>query len=310
MNRSFRSALGLAAVAALCACAGGITPTPSTGESPSVMSGHFPSAPTYGVATHYVVYQYRHRGVPALAVLQAQTPQEFLDVLHAVPLANETIVYPDGSTQRTDSEGRFDAAASRYAQRHPQRPGEPDVPVRVTGSTPRLSLAINIFAPSQKDEASIASGSISSIVLDRIEARERPNFAFSCNPADYTDGRRDVTAGALWKSPTFDAAKEISYYPLFGFCGVDNSFFDTSMVVSVRHWSGPFNDFQPRSPEPIGCTALDNPCRVLRWYTDATFNKDIAWSSNPDVALWFEAWLSNWIRTGYWDVHQAILRVR
>lgn len=320
MSKSLLSGLALTVAAALCGCSGGIAAAPPTAESSGVMAAHVPSTPTYGVAAHYVVYQTQVPGArPALAVLQAQTPQEFLDALHALPVPNARIVYPDGSTQRTDDEGRFDAAASLYAQRHPQRLGAANALVRAiasTGVSPRLSVTTSIFAPSAADEAGIASGAIASSVLDRAETRMHPRYAFSCTPADYTDGRKDVTAGTVWTSPTFDAFEEWYYYPLFGYCGVHNSFFDTSMVVSVRHWSGPhvitihFGDRVP--PDCIGPPkeGYVTRCLVRSWYTDATFNPSVAWASNPDVALWFEAWGNNWIRSSFFDVHLALLRVR
>jgi hypothetical protein len=299
------------AIASLCACAGvGISPASPTAAPASVMSARFPSAPTYGVAAHYIVYQTRTPGArPALAVLQAQTTRKFLDALHAVPVPNATIVYPDGSTQRTDSQGWFDAATSRYAQRHPQRRGAPNVPVRVIGESPHLSVTTNIFAPSPADEANIASGAILSSVLDRVSARIHPSYAFSCDPANYRDGRKDVTAGTMWTSPRFEAAALLTYYPLFGYCGIDNSFFDSSMVVSVRHWSSPLGASEP--PTRPGCDPPpSNLCTVRIWYTDATFSTSVSWASNPHVALWFEAWNGNLFRWPSDDVHQVLLRVR
>lgn len=318
MSKSLLSGLALTVVAALCGCAGGIAPAQPTAGPSSVMQAHFPSTPTYGVAAHYVVYQYRSHGTQALAVLQAQTPQEFLDALHAVPVPEATIVYPDGSAQHTDREGRFDAAASGYAQRHPQKVGAPNVPVRATGSTggiAHLSVTTSIFAPSLADEASIASGAIASSALDSADARMHPNYAFSCNPADYTDGRKDVTAGTLWTSPTFDAWLGVEYYPLFGYCGVHNSFFDTSMVVSVLHWSNPHDitiHFGDRVPPDCSGPAKGSVfnCPVRSWYTDATFAPNVSWANNPDVALWFEAWNFGWIRQSSYDEHLSLLRVR
>lgn len=282
----------------------------------SVMS-NYPSRATFGVVAHYVVYRTQSPGEPAsLVVLQAQTSLAFLATLHAQRLANAIVTYPDGSVQHTDASGAFDAATSQYAQRHPQQPNQPDVAVRVASTdagTP-LSITTHVFAPARSVEAMTASGTIASLQTTSVAA---PNYAFSCSPTDYTHGTIGVKAGTAWRTPTFVAGSSLSYYPLVGFCGVEQSFLN---VTTERYWSreygvktsggipGCSNDHgRPQIKPPA---ASEYTCSVRDWYAYLNFSPSVGWANEPLVALWFEGWNFNILRAPATDVHMALLRVR
>lgn len=282
----------------------------------SVMT-NYPSRATFGVAAHYVVYRTQAPGEQAsLAVLQAQTSLAFLATLHAQPMANAIVTYPDGSVQHADASGAFDAAASEYAQRHPQQPGQPDVAVRVAGTEAgkSLSLTTHVFAPAPAVEAMTASGTIASPLTAAVTV---PDYAFSCSPSDYTHGTIDVKTDKAWRTPSFVASSSLSYYVLVGFCGVDQSFLN---VTAERHWS---NEYAVQTSGGIpGCinsvgrpqvarpAASEFTCYVREWYAYLNFSSSIPWASHPLVALWFEGWNFNLFRATAADVHVALLRVR
>jgi hypothetical protein len=129
----------------------------------------------------------------------------------------------------------------------------------------------------------------------------------------------DVPAGKNWTSPHFKAQADISYYPLFGFCGVNDSFLAASWVTGVRHWSETTENITVTQGAVLGCsdvsghpdpTTTEFTCTVRTWYVDATFYASKPWASNSDVALWFEAWHFNALRFHASDAHLALLRVR
>jgi hypothetical protein len=292
-------------------------PSAATSTTVESVMTDYPSRATFGVVAHYVVYRTQTPGEPAtLAVLQAQTSLAFLATLHAQPMPNAIVAYPDGSVQRADGSGAFDAAASEYAQRHPQQPGQSDVAVRVVGTdagTP-LSVTTHVFAPAPAREAMIASGTIASLPTDALAT---PNYAFSCSPADYAHGTMDVKADTAWKTPTFVADSALSYYAVAGFCGVEQSFLN---VTTERHWSseyavrtsggipGCINSVGKPKIERLGASAFT--CYVRDWYAYLNFSSSIPWASHPLVALWFEGWKFNVLRAHATDVHMALLRVR
>lgn len=293
---------------------------PATGASARSVMTDFPSRAEYGVVARYRVYRTQVPGARAqLAVLQVQTTPAYIAALHAVPVPDATIRYPDGSVQYADATGDFDAAASAYASAHPQRPGEPDVAVRVSAPAydGLIATTTTVAAPSARAEAATASG----VMTDGLDPpSQTPAYAFSCDPGQYTHRRIDVSPGSTWKSPSFDAGSDLGYYPIFGFCGVENSFLDASYVTAVRHWSDA--RYIKVSPGQVrGCLTVASsrrkpdssgnfPCSVRTWYADATFSTAVAWSSQPDVALWFEAWNYNIFRIHVVDAHLALLHVR
>ncbi len=297
---------------------------PPTASARSVMTD-FPSRAQYGVVAHYRVYRTQLPGARAhLAVLQVQTTPATLAALHAVPVPNAAIRYPDGSVQYTSAGGAFDAAASAYARAHPQRPGQPDVAVGVSAPAHDglIATTATVAAPSARAEAATASGVIAA-GLGAPSPALAPAYAFSCDAGQYAHRLIDVTSGSTWTSPSFIAAASISYYPIVGFCGVDNSFIDASYVTAERHWSQPSQVELTTAQKVPGCgpgpkhplvtshaASTSYRCTIQTWYTTAVFSSSVNWSAHPDVALWFEAWVFNAFRNHLDDVHLALLRVR
>lgn len=308
-------------------------PAATSGSAARSVMMDFPSRAEYGVVAHYRVYRTQPAGARAqLVVLQVQTTPEYLAALHAVPVANAVIRYPDGSVQRADANGGFDAAASAYARAHPQRTGQPDAAVRVSapagdGLAP---IVARVATPSARVEAATASGVIADTagtLAQTMQAADafgrparamQPAYAFSCDPAKYIHGTINVTSGSSWRSPSFVAEFDYSYYPLFGFCGVENSFLGASYVSAVRHWSQSHTIEVSKGQVP-GCIGdVGRPlvrssgvayfCVVRTWYADATFATNVDWSG-AKVALWFEAWNFNVFRSHSADRHLALLQV-
>lgn len=318
------SALAIGAFTANGLAASAFPIATSTGSARSVMTD-FPSRAEYGVVAHYRVYRTQPPGARArLAVLQAQTTPAFIAALHAVPVPNAAIRYPDGSVQFADAGGDFDAAASAYARARPQRPGQPDVAVRVSAPA-RDGLATTtatVAAPSARAEAATASGVVADGLGSPSQALQ-PAYAFSCDAGQYAHRSIDVASGSTWKTPTFIAAASISYYPLFGFCGVDNSFLNASYVTAERHWSQPSTIALTDAQKVPGCgrpvrrplvasatSSTTYSCTVQTWSTAVVFSTSVGWSAQPDVALWFEAWVFNAFRSHLDDRHLALLHVR
>ena len=192
--------LGLSAVAAAIALGACSSPSAVPAAGPRSVMMRFPSRAAYGVAAHYLVYRTSLPGKPAqLVALQVQTPPSYVAALGASPVPYAQIRYPDGSVQRADAGGAFDAAASVYAHRHPQRVGQPDVPVRLNATVAHVQLAANasVFAPTAAREAAMPSGAIEAGTLSPA-LQARPAYAFSCDPAQYLHKAVvDVAAGRL-----------------------------------------------------------------------------------------------------------------
>jgi hypothetical protein len=312
--------IALAAAVALSACS---SPSAVPAPGPRSVMMRFPSRAAYGVAAHYRVYRTDVPGRPArLVALQVQTPASYLAALGASPVPYARIRYPDGSVQRADAEGTFDAAASVYAQRHPQRAGQPNAPVRLSASVAGAQLAGSaaVFTPAAGREAAMPSGAIESGALSPTLG-VAPAYAFSCDPTKFMHKAVvDVSAGTSWTSAEFQANASYSYFPLFGFCGVENSFLNDTYVTATRYWKDK-QTIQVYPDTVPGCfqdpggpllrshkTAFD--CTVQTWYTVATFNSSQPWANNNDVALWFEAWQFHIFREHFADAHLELLKVR
>jgi hypothetical protein len=311
--RSFHVAC-LAAALAAGGCSGATTVPPHA--SASLMTT-FPSRAQYGVAAHYRVYWTSADRTPAqLAALQVQTPASYLATLRAVPVPHANIRYPDGSIQRADANGAFDAAVSSYARR---RRGTAEVSVLLSapGFDTRRTAAAHIVVLSAAVEAHTASGTIAD---DSLNGVLPDAYAFTCDPTHYMRPNViDVPAGKNWTSPHFKAQASISYYPLFGFCGVHDSFLEAHWVTGVRHWSETTENIKVTEGAVLGCSDFSGHpdaattefmCTVRTWYVDATFYSSKPWAGNSDVALWFEAWHFNALRDHSLDAHLALLRVR
>jgi hypothetical protein len=311
--RGFHVAL-LAAALTAGGCSGTTRVTPNATNS---LMTAFPSRAQYGVAAHYRVYwTSADRGPAQLAALQAQTPASYLATLHAVPVPYANVRYPDGSIQRADADGIFDAAASAYARNRHRGTAEVSVLLSAPGIDTQHTAA-HIVVLSAAVEARTASGTIAD---DSLNGVIPDAYAFTCDPTHYMrPSVIDVPAGKNWTSPHFKAQADISYYPLFGFCGVNDSFLATSWVTGVRHWSEATENITVTQGAVLGCsdssghpdpTTAEFTCTVRTWYVDATFYSSKPWASNSDVALWFEAWHFNALRDHSLDAHLALLRVR
>jgi hypothetical protein len=305
----------LAGALAAGGCSGATTVPPHA--SASLMTA-FPSRAQYGVAAHYRVYwTSADRAAAKLAALQVQTPASYLATLHAVPVPYANIRYPDGSIQRADANGAFDAAVSSYARRRRRGTSEVSVLLSASGPDTRRTAAAHIVVLSAAVEARTASGTIAD---DSLNGAIPDAYAFTCDPTHYMrPSVIDVPAGKNWTSPHFKAQADISYYPLFGFCGVNDSFLEASWVTGVRHWSETPETITVTQGAVLGCSdssghpdqaTVEFTCTVRTWYVDATFYSSKPWASNSDVALWFEAWHFNALRDHSLDAHLALLRVR
>jgi hypothetical protein len=317
MDRNKRRLVSIALVAAFaasgCSGAGAVPP----GTSPSVMSA-FPSRAEYGVAAQYRVYAARvERGPVQLVALQVQTPQSYLSALEAVPVPYARVRYPDGSVQRAAADAGFDSAASTYARGRRHVEGTVSVLLSATVAGVPLTAGTHVTVLSAAEEAATASGAMA----DDSTMQLRPAYAFTCDPSHYMrPAVIDVAAGKAWDSPRYKAQADISYYPLVGYCGVDNSFLPPSFATAVRYWSDTENITVTKG-SVLGCiqssghplarpSASEFACTVRTWYANVTFYASKPWASNPDVALWFEAWHSNFLRIHDLDAHLALLRVR
>jgi hypothetical protein len=108
--------------------------------------------PLAGVSAHYVV----EMGENADSDLQVDVRQIQEPSIFAKPEAfgSAAIVYPDGSMQRVDADGSFDAAASSYAVKHAQSIGDPGVVVHVVSplGIAYQPTAFRIYVPSKAEE--------------------------------------------------------------------------------------------------------------------------------------------------------------
>ncbi len=114
-------------------------------------------------------------------------------------------------------------------------------------------------------------------------------YAFSCNPADFRHKQvLTIKEGAAYDLPMFGRfEQDPSYYPVTGFCGVDNSFISRTYLVVDNYYSFHGQHIEPK----IYATA------------------NIRWADHPDIAVWEEAWSYNIFRDTAKDVHLTLVRV-
>lgn len=118
----------------------------------------------------------------------------------------------------------------------------------------------------------------------------RPNYAFSCDPTKYIKRSVITIAPKLAVSlPSFKVSSLITYYPVAGFCGIDNSFLSMDKVQLLKS-----QDF---SSAPYG--RIDTTIKVMS-----------GWEGKPDIAVWEEAWLENWLRLPSEDAHLVLVHVQ
>ncbi len=150
----------------------------------------FPGAGQVGVAAHYTAVEKAVNGRMALDVIQSQETADYDAAFNAKPVGGATIVYPDGSKQKTDVHGEFDASGSAYAHAHPEPVGGRDVLVSVrppAGSTAAGTVQ-TIFAPSESQEQQIESGVIPQPLTAPIDLHDeaaQPSYIWSCSENDY-----------------------------------------------------------------------------------------------------------------------------
>lgn len=116
-----------------------------------------------------------------------------------------------------------------------------------------------------------------------------PRYAFSCNPADFQHKTvLTIKEGTAYDLPTFGRFQDNpSYYPVTGFCGVDNSFISRTDLAVDNYYTFHGQHITPK----IYATA------------------NIRWADHPDIAVWEEAWSLNIFRDTSKDVHLALVRV-
>lgn len=118
----------------------------------------------------------------------------------------------------------------------------------------------------------------------------RPSYAFSCDPSNYISQHViTVTPHHVVWLRFFKASSLIVYYPVAGFCGSDNSFLGKDQVLL-----GVF-----RSPLSTQVNKVSTRIQVLS-----------GWEGKPDIAVWEEAWLENWLRFPSEDAHVALVHVQ
>lgn len=116
-----------------------------------------------------------------------------------------------------------------------------------------------------------------------------PRYAFSCKPADFRHKTvLSIKEGTAYDLPTFNRfQQDPTYYPVTGFCGVDNSFISRTDLWVDNSYSFHGQHITPK----IYATA------------------NIRWADHPDIAVWEEAWSLNIFRETSADVHLALVRV-
>lgn len=80
----------------------------------------------------------------------------------------------------------------------------------------------------------------------------------------------------------------IVYYPVAGFCGIDNSFLGKDQVV--------LSTFRVHIPDAY--STVHTSIKALQY-----------WQGKPLIAVWEEAWFENWLRLPSEDAHIALVRV-
>ena len=120
------------------------------------------------------------------------------------------------------------------------------------------------------------------------DPRVHPTYTFSCDPRKYVHTTvLNVQPGTTHATVGVYPASDVTYYPIAGFCGVDNSFL-TNGEVTIR------NMFERRG-------TIMNP--------NVTFSTNFDWKNKPEVAIWEEAWIGNIFRDTKDDIHVVLLHV-
>jgi hypothetical protein len=199
--KSLLALLGVAAVASGCT-ASGTQSVPVVSQETATNVSHGAAAPTSqvdrtkcGVSAHYTLFRYEARWGSEIVILAAGEVASFERFSKtAERLPNATIVYPDGSTQSTNSYGEFDAGESSYAQAHPEALGGTDVVVTIKPPLGRLGKGLSertaaIFSPSEIEERHICTTEEPPQAVRAATTRMRSDgYVWSCNPSDYTYG--------------------------------------------------------------------------------------------------------------------------
>ena len=172
------------------------------------------------------------------------------------PGANALITYPDGSTQTAAGDGSFDAAASSYAQNHPEDLTSADAVVTVTipaGNVP--SFDSQIWTPSSAEEAQVWSGIVAGSTQPASRAvRQSARFdaSVTCPSLGSTVGSGSSSSTLQLETVSKSKPTDVSWYQTFS-NSTDAANGANAGLIACGAQSTPIGNINPSGVLATGC---------------------------------------------------------